>query len=91
MLAVLINIDLFQVVKNLMISHVELRNEDSPDVTVFTHKRNVETVVVSLGTYLLSVRDRFMLVYLYSSLLILHMCYSKNIFYILQIHVFVRQ
>jgi ERCC4-related helicase len=53
---------LFQVVKNLMISHMELRNEDSPDVTVFTHKRNVDTVVVSLGTYLSSVRERFMLV-----------------------------
>lgn len=53
-----------------MISHMELRNEDSPDVTVFTHKRHVETVVVSLGTYLSSVRERFMLVCLSSCLLL---------------------
>jgi ERCC4-related helicase len=52
-----------------MISHVELRNEDSPDVTVFTHKRNVETIVVALGGYLLSVRERFMLVCDYCALL----------------------
>ncbi|XP_023703556.1 uncharacterized protein LOC111862417 isoform X3 [Cryptotermes secundus] len=51
-----------QVVRNLMISHVELRNEASPDVAVFTHKRRVETIVVSLGTYLSSVKERFMLI-----------------------------
>jgi ERCC4-related helicase len=45
-----------------MISHVELRKEESPDIAVFTHKRNMETVIVSLGSYLSSVRERFMLV-----------------------------
>ena len=45
-----------------MISHLELRKEESPDIAVFTHKRNMETVVVSLGSYLLRVRERFMLV-----------------------------
>jgi ERCC4-related helicase len=48
-----------------MISHVELRNEESPDIAVFTHKRSLETVVVSLGTYLSSVKERFMLVCCY--------------------------
>jgi len=63
MLVVMIDtINLFQVVRNLLISHVELRNEESPDIAVFTHKRNVETVVVSLGTYQSNVRERFMLV-----------------------------
>jgi ERCC4-related helicase len=52
-----------------MISHVELRNENSPDVAVFTHKRNVETIVVALGSYLLSVQERFMLVCGYCALL----------------------
>jgi ERCC4-related helicase len=45
-----------------MIAHVELRNEESPDVAVFTHKRNVDTIVVALDSYLLSVQERFMLV-----------------------------
>jgi len=49
-----------------MISHVELRKEESPDIAVFTHKRNMETVIVSLGSYLSSVRERFMLVLSYS-------------------------
>jgi len=49
-----------------MISHLELRKEESPDIAVFTHKRNMETVIVSLGSYLLSVRERFMLVRSYS-------------------------
>jgi ERCC4-related helicase len=52
-----------------MISHVELRNEESPDVAVFTHKRNVETIVVSLGTYLSSIQERFMLVCWYCPVL----------------------
>ena len=45
-----------------MISHLELRKEESPDIAVFTHKRNMETVIVSLGSDLSSVRERFMLV-----------------------------
>jgi len=51
-----------QVVRNLMISHVELRKEESPDIAIFTHKRNMETVIVSLGSHLSSVRERFMLI-----------------------------
>ena len=52
-----------------MISHLELRKEESPDIAVFTHKRNMETVIVSLGSYLSSVRERFMLVCSYSPML----------------------
>jgi ERCC4-related helicase len=61
-----------------MISHVELRKEESPDIAVFTHKRNMETVVVSLGTYLSSVRERFMLVCWYC--LVLYVYYNRSIF-----------
>lgn len=49
-----------------MISHLELRKEESPDIAVFTHKRNMETVIVSLGSHLSSVRERFLLVCSYS-------------------------
>jgi ERCC4-related helicase len=55
-----------------MISHLELRKEESPDIAVFTHKRNMETVVVSLGPYLSGVRERFMLVCSYSPVFCVH-------------------
>jgi ERCC4-related helicase len=49
-----------------MISHLELRKEESPDIAVFTHKRSMETVIVTLGSYLSSVRECFLLVRSYS-------------------------
>jgi hypothetical protein len=61
-----------------MISHVELRKEESPDVAVFTHKRNMETVIVSLGTYLSSVRERFMLVCWYCP--VFYVCITAKLF-----------
>jgi hypothetical protein len=65
-----------------MISHVELRSEESPDVAVFTHKRSMETIVVSLGTYLSSVKERFMLVCCYCP--VLYICFMSEVFF----HVF---
>ncbi|XP_068729595.1 Fanconi anemia group M protein-like [Montipora capricornis] len=38
-----------QVITNLLISHMELRSEESPDIQPYTHNRLVEKVVVSLG------------------------------------------
>jgi len=32
-----------------MISHVELRSEDSPDILPYTHDRKIEKIVVSIG------------------------------------------
>ncbi|KAJ9595722.1 hypothetical protein L9F63_013085, partial [Diploptera punctata] len=49
-----------QVMKNLLISHIELRNEESPDIAEFTHKRNLETIVVSLGPYLSDFQQRYL-------------------------------
>jgi ERCC4-related helicase len=68
-----------------MISHMELRKEESSDIAVFTHKRNMETVIVSLGPYLSSVRERFVLVCWYS---MFYMCITAKVFlYVPQIPV----
>lgn len=37
------------VISNLLISHIELRSEESPDIRAHTHQRNVEKIVVPLG------------------------------------------
>lgn len=37
-----------EVVKNLLISHIELRHIDSPDISSYIHKTNIVTVVVQL-------------------------------------------
>lgn len=68
-----------------MISHIELRNEESPDVAVFTHKRSMETIVVSLGTYLSSVKERFMRVCCYCP--DLYICSISEVFFMFFIRV----
>lgn len=40
------------VVSNLLISHIELRSDESPDIRAYSHQRNVEKVVVPLGEIL---------------------------------------
>ena len=37
------------VISNLLISHIELRSEESPDIQAHSHQRSVEKVVVPLG------------------------------------------
>ncbi|KAM8920818.1 Fanconi anemia group M protein [Pelodytes ibericus] len=41
-----------QVVSNLLIAHIELRSEDSPDIQSYSHERQVEKFVVPLGAEL---------------------------------------
>ncbi|XP_029316966.1 Fanconi anemia group M protein isoform X2 [Cottoperca gobio] len=55
------------VISNLLISHIELRSEESPDIQAHSHQRSVEKVVVPLGDALsahqaryLQVLDKFM-------------------------------
>lgn len=48
------------VVTNLMISHVELRSEESLDLQPYIHKRKEEKVVVKLGEELTRLKDRFL-------------------------------
>ena len=49
-----------QVLTNLLISHIELRTDDSPDILPYTHERRVEKVVVPLGDELTSARDTYL-------------------------------
>ncbi|KAG0720100.1 Fanconi anemia group M protein [Chionoecetes opilio] len=48
-----------QVLTNLFISHVDLRNEDSPDIKEYTFQRTIEKVVVPLGEELTSLKERY--------------------------------
>ena len=48
-----------QVLTNLLISHIELRTDDSPDIRPYTHERRVEKIVVPLGDELASARDSY--------------------------------
>lgn len=49
--------DVAQVVRNLLISHVEVRSESSPDVISYTHKKDIQTVVVPLDRALVTARN----------------------------------
>nr|XP_034991434.1 Fanconi anemia group M protein isoform X1 [Zootoca vivipara] len=48
-----------QVISNLLISHIELCTEDSPDIQPYTHQRQVEKCVVPLGKELAEVRNAY--------------------------------
>ncbi|BES97843.1 Type III restriction enzyme, res subunit [Nesidiocoris tenuis] len=52
-----------QVIRNLNISCLEMRGEDSIDVKPYTHGKSVEQVVVDLSPELLRVKDDFMHIY----------------------------
>ncbi|XP_076064312.1 FA complementation group M isoform X3 [Oratosquilla oratoria] len=49
-----------QVIQNLQISHIELRSEDSPDIAPYTHARNIEKIVVDLGTELKRIKEYYL-------------------------------
>lgn len=49
-----------QVISNLLISHIELRSEDSPDVQTHVHQRSVEKIVVPLGESLTQYQSRYL-------------------------------
>lgn len=48
------------VISNLLISHVELRSEESPDIQAHSHQRSVEKVVVPLGEALSAYQTRYL-------------------------------
>ncbi|KAG5891658.1 hypothetical protein JTB14_020076 [Gonioctena quinquepunctata] len=52
--------DVLEVVKNLLISHLEFRTEESLDVSPYVFQRNLTTVVVPLGDKLQQVKDEYM-------------------------------
>ena len=49
-----------QVISNLHISKLEVRDEDSHDIQPYTHLRNIEKVIVALGPEITQVRDTFL-------------------------------
>ncbi|XP_066280241.1 Fanconi anemia group M protein-like isoform X2 [Branchiostoma lanceolatum] len=51
-----------QVLSNLLITHVELRSEDSVDIQPYTHERKVEKIVVPLGDQLKQLQNRYLAV-----------------------------
>ncbi|KTG03591.1 hypothetical protein cypCar_00042461 [Cyprinus carpio] len=49
-----------QVISNLLISHIELRSEDSPDVQTHVHQRSLEKIVVPPGETLAQYQTRYL-------------------------------
>ncbi|KAK5857520.1 hypothetical protein PBY51_010760 [Eleginops maclovinus] len=48
------------VISNLLISHIELRSEESPDIQAHSHQRTVEKMVVPLGEALAAHQVRYL-------------------------------
>ncbi|XP_061600211.1 Fanconi anemia group M protein [Cololabis saira] len=48
------------VISNLLISHIELRSEESPDIQAHSHQRSVDKVVVPLGEALSAHQARYL-------------------------------
>ncbi|XP_061651726.1 Fanconi anemia group M protein [Phyllopteryx taeniolatus] len=48
------------VIANLLISHIELRSEESPDILAHSHQRSVEKMVVPLGEVLAAQQARYL-------------------------------
>ncbi|XP_068582447.1 Fanconi anemia group M protein [Cebidichthys violaceus] len=48
------------VISNLLVSHIELRSEESPDVRAHSHQRSVDKVVVPLGEALSAQQARYL-------------------------------
>nr|XP_061824249.1 Fanconi anemia group M protein homolog isoform X1 [Nerophis lumbriciformis] len=48
------------VISNLLISHIELRSEESPDIQAHTHQRSLEKFVVPMGEALAAYQARYL-------------------------------
>ncbi|KAM9842931.1 Fanconi anemia group M protein [Aulostomus maculatus] len=48
------------VISNLLISHIELRSDESPDIQPYSHQRSVEKMVVPLGEVLTAFQARYL-------------------------------
>ncbi|XP_037895927.1 uncharacterized protein LOC119641383 [Glossina fuscipes] len=54
--------DVAEVCRNLLISHLEVRWDNSIDVSPYVHKRHMQTVVVSLGEQIQEIRENLLLI-----------------------------
>ncbi|XP_038122822.1 uncharacterized protein LOC6050823 [Culex quinquefasciatus] len=52
--------DVTEVIRNLLISHIEVRWENSIDVAQYTFKKNIRTIVTPLGPKLTRIRDSYL-------------------------------
>lgn len=78
----LIKTNFFQVIQNLLISHLEFRTEESIDVHPFVFQRNLTTVVVPLGEKLQQVKDDYLqvkkIIYILYSLFKLYLDFRQS-------------
>ena len=49
-------------IQNLCISHIELRDEMSPDITPYTHEKQVKKIIVNMDDEMLTVRRKLLFV-----------------------------
>ena len=49
-----------QVLSNVLVSHVQMRTEECPDILPYSHERIVQKVVVPLGHELTTIRDKYL-------------------------------
>ncbi|KAI4902181.1 hypothetical protein NFI96_008257 [Prochilodus magdalenae] len=49
-----------QIISNLLISHIELRSEESPDIQAHSHHRSLEKIVIPLGESLSEYQTRYL-------------------------------
>ena len=49
-----------KIIQNLCISHIELRQEDSPDILPYTHKRSIEKIVINIGEDVNQVKQKLL-------------------------------
>ncbi|XP_060856666.1 uncharacterized protein LOC132934371 isoform X2 [Metopolophium dirhodum] len=52
-----------EVIKNLNISKLEFRTDESPDVAKYTNKKDVECISVKLTNTILDIRTQFLMIY----------------------------
>lgn len=52
-----------EVIKNLNISRLEFRTDESPDVAKYTNKKDVECISVKLTNTILDIRTKFLMIY----------------------------
>lgn len=51
-----------EVIQNLNISKLEFRTDDSPDITKYMNKKEVECLSVKLSNAILNIRSQFLVV-----------------------------
>ncbi|XP_058443532.1 uncharacterized protein LOC131425567 [Malaya genurostris] len=51
--------DVAEVIRNLLIAHIEVRWDNSIDVSPYTFKKNIRTIVIPLGPTLTKIRDDY--------------------------------